>query len=218
MTIESTSRGEFHQESKKKKMITQVLLSELTDIELVLRCQEHGHYDDRPFQELMNRYQALIWRVCYSSLHNPQDAEDLTQEVFLKVYRSLARFEGRSSFKTWIYRIAINTCRNEIRHRSRRPQEASSAIEDMADLLPSASTTVTDWQAQAQREQLAMALHALRPEELEIVRLKDIEERPYADITSRLGISLSAAKMRAQRARQALQTHYVQITGEVYAS
>ena len=65
-------------------MITQVLLSELTDIELVLRCQEHGHDDDRPFQELMNRYQALIWRVCYSSLHNPQDAEDLTQAFFAR--------------------------------------------------------------------------------------------------------------------------------------
>lgn len=198
-------------------MMTQISLSKLTDLELVLRCQEAGNYDERPFQELMHRYQALIWRVCYSSLHNPQDAEDLTQEVFLKVYRSLAKFEGRSSFKTWIYRIAINTCRNEIRHRNRRPQEASNAIEEMADMLPAGSTTVTDWQAQAQREQLALALHSLRPEELEILRLKDIEERPYADITSKLGISLSAAKMRAQRARQALQTRYVQMAGESYA-
>jgi RNA polymerase sigma-70 factor (ECF subfamily) len=198
-------------------MMTQVSLSELTDLELVLRCQEHGQYDDRPFQELMQRYQALIWRVCYSSLHNPQDAEDLTQEVFLKVYRSLPKFEGRSSFKTWIYRIAINTCRNEIRHRSRRPQEAVSAVEDMADMLPAATTTVSEWQVRSQQEQLALALQALRPEELEILRLKDIEERPYADITTQLGISLSAAKMRAQRARRALQTHYVQMTGEAYA-
>lgn len=197
--------------------MTQVSLSELTDLELVLRCQENGHYDDRPFQELMHRYQALIWRICYSSLHNPQDAEDLTQDVFMKVYRSLDRFEGRSSFKTWIYRIAINTCRNEIRHRQRRPQEALSAIEDMADMLPAASTTVTDWQAQVQREQLALALHSLRPEEYEILRLKDIEERPYTDITAQLGISLSAAKMRAQRARQALQAQYMQLAGAGYA-
>ncbi|MCB9444315.1 MAG: sigma-70 family RNA polymerase sigma factor [Ardenticatenaceae bacterium] len=194
-----------------------ISLSELTDLELVLHCQEYGSNDDRPFQELMRRYQTLIWRICYSSLHNPQDAEDLTQEVFLKVYRNLAGFEGRSSFKTWIYRIAINTCRNEIRHRKRRPQEAASAIEDMADMLPAVSTTVTDWQAQVQREQLAMALHSLRPEEYEILQLKDIEERPYTDITSKLGISLSAAKMRAQRARQALQVQYLQMTGEAYA-
>ncbi len=198
-------------------MNNQNSLSELTDLELVLRCQSHNQHDERPFQELMNRYQALVWRVCYSSLHNSQDAEDLTQEVFLKVYRNLAKFEGRSSFKTWIYRIAINTCRNEIRHRKRRPQEAVNAVEDMADLLPAASTTVTDWQIKAQREQLALALHALRPEEFEILRLKDIEERPYADITTRLGISLSAAKMRAQRARHALQTQYVQMAGEQYA-
>jgi RNA polymerase sigma-70 factor (ECF subfamily) len=201
----------------KKEMRDQMSLSELSDLELVLRCQAHGQHDDRPFQELMHRYQALIWRVCYSSLHNPQDAEDLTQEVFLKVYRNLPKFEGRSSFKTWIYRIAINTCRNEIRHRKRRPQEAVKAVEDMADLLPSASTTVTEWQIRNQRQQLALALRALRPEEIEILRLKDIEERPYADITDRLGISLSAAKMRAQRARQALQAQYVQMTGEQYA-
>lgn len=208
----------FLRNSKKMMIMNQISLSELTDLELVLRCQEYGPYDERPFQELMYRYQALIWRVCYSSMHNPQDAEDLTQEIFLKVYRNLAKFEGRSSFKTWIYRIAINTCRNEIRHRQRRPQEAVSAIEDMADLLPAASTTVSEWQRQAQLEQLALALHALRPEELEILRLKDIEERPYTDIISKLGISLSAAKMRAQRARQALQVQYQQITGECYAN
>lgn len=198
--------------------MNQVSLSELTDLELVMRFQAHGQYDDRPFQELMNRYQALVWRVCYSSLHNPQDAEDLTQEVFLKVYRSLPKFEGRSSFKTWIYRIAINTCRNEIRHRSRRPQEAASAVEDLADMLPDTATTVSEWQARSQRAQLALALQSLRPEEFEIIRLKDIEERPYSDITSQLGISLSAAKMRAQRARRALQTQYLQMAGEAYAA
>lgn len=180
-------------------------------------CQEQGEFDERPFQELVRRYQSLIWRVCYSSLHNPQDAEDLTQEVFIKVYRNLKSFAGRSSFKTWLYRIAINSCRNEIRHRSRRPQEAAHTIEDLANVLPSQATTESDWESWAQREQLALALAALRPEELEIIRLKDIEERPYADITQTLGISLSAAKMRAQRARQALQTQYMQMASESYA-
>ena len=186
-----------------------VTLSDLSDQELVAWCQESGRQDDRPFQALVHRYQSLIWRVCYSSLRNPQDAEDLTQEVFIKVYRSLDSFEGRSSFKTWVYRIAINSCRNEIRRRCRRPQEAASAIEEMADFLP-APTTTTDgeWETRLQREQLALALTQLRPEEYEILLLKDIEERPYAEITGVLDISLSAAKMRVQRARQSLQTTF----------
>jgi RNA polymerase sigma-70 factor (ECF subfamily) len=192
-------------------------LSILSDEALITLCQERIGQDDRPFQELVRRYQTIIWRVCYSSLRNHQDAEDLTQEVLLKVYRNIASFEGRSSFKTWMYRIAINSCRNEIRHRSRRPQEAAVTVEDMADVLPSDTTTDSEWQAQAQRARLALALSQLRPEEYEILRLKDIEERPYADITGTLGISLSAAKMRAQRARQALQRQYYQVVGDSFA-
>ncbi len=194
----------------------QVLISDLADQALVQLCQELKGGDERPFQELVRRYQSTVWRVCYSSFQNAQDAEDMTQEVFLKVYRKLDTFEGRSTFKTWIYRIAINTCRNEIRYRSRRPQEASSAIEEMADFLPSPATTDSEWQRLAQRERLAQALTHLRAEEYEILRLKDIEERPYADITNMLGIGLSAAKMRTQRARQALQRTYTQLAGENY--
>ncbi len=193
--------------------IRQVSFSTLTDEELVALSQVQDG-DERPFQALMHRYQSLIWRVCYSSFHNAQDAEDLTQDVFLKVYRKLDTFEGRSSFKTWMYRIAINTCRNEIRYRTRRPQEAASAIEEMADFLPFHKTTDDEWRLRAQREQLSLALTQLRPEEFEIIRLKDIEERPYADITRTLGIGLSAAKMRTQRARQALQRSYAQVVGE----
>lgn len=197
--------------------IEQISLSDLTDQALIHLFQEQGATDERPFQELMRRYQSMVWRVCYSSFHNAEDTEDLTQEIFLKVYRSLDKFEGRSSFKTWVYRIAINSCRNEIRHRRRRPQEAAVAIEDMSDLLPSPFSMDNQWRRQAQREHLAQALTQLRPDEFEILRLKDIEERPYADITSTLGIGLSAAKMRARRARQALQHTYAQVAGESYA-
>lgn len=188
-------------------------LAELTDETLVSLCQQHRG-DERPFRELIHRYQSIVWRVCYSSFHNPQDAEDLTQDVFIKVYRKLDTFEGRSSFKTWVYRIAINTCRNEIRRRSRRPQETINAIEDMSNFLPSPTTVEAEWQAHWQHEQLVQALAQLRPEEYEILRLKDIEERPYTDITRTLGIGLSAAKMRAQRARQALKRSYHQLAGE----
>ena len=104
-------------------------LTDLPDEELVALCQAQGSYDDRPIQELLRRYQNIVWRVCYSYMRNPQDAEDLTQEVFLRVYRSLPQFEGRSSLKTWIYRIALNTCKNEIRHRiGTIPAEAPAAF------------------------------------------------------------------------------------------
>ena len=192
-------------------------LTDLPDEELVALCQAQGSYDDRPIQELLRRYQNIVWRVCYSYMRNPQDAEDLTQEVFLRVYRSLPQFEGRSSLKTWIYRIALNTCKNEIRHRSRRPQTAESDVQTLADVLPSTSTTESEWQKINTRRQLAVAFSRLRPEEYDILTLRDVEERPYTEIAEMLSINLSAAKMRAKRARESLKLNLYQVAGSEFA-
>lgn len=194
--------------------MSQVFSPELSDLELVQLCQVRGARDDRPFQELFRRYYTLVWRVCYSFTRNAQDAEDLTQEVFFKVYRSLPQFEGRSSFKTWIYRIAANTSQNELRRRSRRPLVAEADVEMMAEYLPAAVTTESEWQTRSQREKLARALVTLQPEVYQILYLKDIEQRSYREIADLLDIGLSAAKMRAQRARLALQVAYRQLQGE----
>ena len=192
-------------------------LTDLPDDELVALCQAQGSQDDRPIQELLHRYQNMVWRVCYSFMRNAQDAEDLTQEVFLRVYRSLPHFEGRSSLKTWIYRIALNTCKNEIRHRSRRPQTAESDVQTLADVLPATLTTESEWQKINTRRQLAVAFSRLRPEEYDILTLRDVEERPYTEIAEMLSINLSAAKMRAKRARESLKLNLYQVAGSEFA-
>ena len=192
-------------------------LTDLPDDELVALCQAQGSYDDRPIEELLHRYQNMVWRVCYSFMRNAQDAEDLTQEVFLRVYRSLPHFEGRSSLKTWIYRIALNTCKNEIRHRSRRPQTAESDVQTLADVLPATLTTESEWQKINTRRQLAVAFSRLRPEEYDILTLRDVEERPYTEIAEMLSINLSAAKMRAKRARESLKLNLYQVAGSEFA-
>lgn len=194
--------------------MTLVYSPDLSDAELVTLFQAREGRDDRPFRELFRRYQQVVWRACYGMMRNSRDAEDLTQEVFFKAYRSLTKFEGRSSFKTWIYRIAINTSQNEIRRRSRRAQEAETAIEDMAEYLPSNNSLEATILARQQRYLLQQAMASLRPEEYEVLYLKDVEERPYAEIAEQLNISLSAAKMRVQRARLALRVAYRQLAGE----
>ncbi|MBK8903404.1 MAG: sigma-70 family RNA polymerase sigma factor [Anaerolineaceae bacterium] len=199
------------------ELTSDTALTDLPDDELVALCQAQSSYDDRPIQELLQRYQNMVWRVCYSFMRNPQDAEDLTQEVFLRVYRSLPHFEGRSSLKTWIYRIALNTSKNEIRHRSRRPQSAEADVQTLADVLPAAATTESEWQKINTRRQLTAAFSRLRPEEYDILTLRDVEERPYTEIAEMLSINLSAAKMRAKRARESLKLNLYQVAESEFA-
>lgn len=189
-------------------------LAELTDTAIIELCRQRGDRDERPFQELMARYQPMVWRLCYSYLRHPQDAEDLAQEVFFKVYRSLPQFEGRSSFKTWLHRVTVNTCQNELRHRSRRPQEAAAELETIAEITVGSQSTERAYQEKQTRELLAEALAQLDPDVSEILYMKDYEERPYHEIAARFDIGLSAAKMRVQRARLALLVQYRQLAGD----
>ena len=84
------------------------------------------------FDRLVEKYQRDVYRLCYRYVNNHQDANDMAQEVFLKAYRAIERFRGDSSFSTWLYRIAVNTCLNF--RASRRPEstELPEALPDRA--------------------------------------------------------------------------------------
>lgn len=186
-------------------------ISDLSDDKLIELAKTRGDKDPRPFRLLVERHQQTVWRVCYNFMSNHEDAEDLSQEVFVKAYRNLAKFEGRSSFKTWIYRIAINTSQNELRRRSRRPQVSTTPLETAAEFIPSTENVEEHTLQRSRQALLVKAFKLLRPEESRILMLKDLEGRPYAEIAEELGISLSAAKMRVQRARSALTTTFHRI-------
>jgi len=191
-------------------------IENLSDEELVVLLQQRGAKDERPFQELFQRYQNQIWHVCYNFTHNRSDAEDLMQDVFLKIHRNIHKFEGRSTFKTWSYRVALNTCYNEVRRRQRRPQESETEFETVIEWMPSTVSTEREVEKRSQNQLFDEAMANLRPEESRILLMKDIEERPYTEIAGTLSISLSAAKMRAKRARTALKVAYTQVAGEEY--
>ena len=176
-------------------------LNQWDDKELVERAVLRGAADDRPFSVLFNRHKELVWRVCYRFTENATDAEDLLQEVFIKAHRGLPSFQSRSTFRTWIYRIAVNTCRNELRSRGRRPQLVDMHIDDLELLDPETSANEPFI---SQFESISLALLALQEQEREILIMREIEGLPYDEIAMLLGVKLSAAKMRTQRARIAL--------------
>ncbi len=97
------------------------------DREAVEACQRG---EREAFDRLVERYQRDIYRLCYRYVNNHEDASDMAQEVFLKAYRAIGRFRGDSSFSTWLYRIAVNTCLNFRAGRRPPPQELSDALPD----------------------------------------------------------------------------------------
>ena len=185
-------------------------LARLSDEALVELCRIRGSGDSRPFTELFRRHKRFVWRTCYRFVWDAQDAEDLMQEVFFKTYRSLSQFRGASSFRTWLFQIAVNTARNELRRRSRRPQVSDTPLEVLIEILPRGAGAA----AHISLPRVTQAWECLRPEERQVLHLKDLEQRPYEEITQMLGISLSAAKMRVLRARLALKEAYRQLEDE----
>jgi RNA polymerase sigma-70 factor (ECF subfamily) len=99
------------------------------DRDAVAACQGG---EREAFDRLVEKYQRDVYRLCYRYVNNHQDANDMAQEVFLKAYRALDRFRGDSSFATWLYRIAVNTCLNFRASRKPESSELPEALPDRA--------------------------------------------------------------------------------------
>lgn len=183
-------------------------LDQLPDEALVRLFQARRAGDDRAFAALFRRHHHSVWRLCYRFASQAADVEDLVQEVFLRVYRGLDQFEGRSSYSTWLYRVTLSTGQNAIRSRRRRPVLDDAELDDLADRLTDGSSAEGSVLDEVPTEQLAQAMEALAPDALKVLCLREIEGLPYTELAERLGIGVSAAKMRVQRARLALLAAY----------
>ena len=135
----------------------------------------------------------------------------MTQEVFFQAYRALSRFKGQAAFKTWLHRIALNICLNELRRRRRRPLLAFFAVEELGETLPGAELRNGHTESFSNQDLLRRSLERIKPEEQEALYLREVEAYGFAEIANVLGIGLSAAKMRVYRARLALQKALTEI-------
>lgn len=163
---------------------------------------------EEAFGWLISRYQQPLYSLIYRILPNPGDAADVTQEVFVKVFRGIAHFHGEASLRTWIYRIALHEALNQRRWWSRhRRQEI--AIETDEDQYPSGGEFLIDqhespFEAAAQAEVTARVEAALRevPEPFRtVVVLRDIEGFGYEEIAEFLDVNLGTVKSRLMRGR-----------------
>ena len=167
------------------------------------------------YTRLIANYHRAIYGLVYRILDDPTDAPDTTQEVFLKVFRGMPKFNGESSLKTWMYRIAIHEAsnrrrwffRHKVQERSLEPLpdnrelRSTSLLDSLVDTTESPFDGVARGEVRARLEQ---ALQELPKHYRTAVVLRDIEELSYEEIAEMTETSLGAVKSRLVRGRQAL--------------
>jgi RNA polymerase sigma-70 factor (ECF subfamily) len=175
---------------------------------LVASCRSG---DAAAFARLVELHERMVVNLSARLLGDPEEARDVAQEVFLQVYRMLGRFEGRSSLKTWIYRIAVNQCHNRRRFWHRRRRDREEAL-DEGLLVERASGThegthTSPYEAARQGERarrVQSALLQLSFEHRSVLVLREVEGLTCEEVGAALGVPEGTVKSRLSRAREAM--------------
>ena len=192
---------------------------DLLDDELVEGARVGGTGDTRPFEELVRRHQRFVVGNCRVILRSPNDAEDLAQEVFVKAFFALRRFEGRSQFRTWLQRIKVNHCLNHLR---KTRGAVTVDIEEVAPEghsgLQTAPNAEVELQTAGDRDQIMHVLDSMSDTLRIPLMLRDGDGQSYDEIAAHLGIGLSAVKMRIKRARTEFRQRFESAAGQQRAT
>ena len=173
------------------------------DLELVRRFQNG---DSTAFDPLVSKYQGKIYDIAYYHTHNAEDAYDLSQEVFERAFKSLGRFRRRSSFYTWLYRIAVNACIDYGRKKSRLQ---TVPIEEWTSTHGAFSTEgnlspAGDVEFEELENQIAKAIDQLPPKQRAVFIMKRQEEMSLEEIAQALGRSVGTIKAHLSHATHKL--------------
>ena len=164
--------------------------------------------DEKAFEEIVRRYQHQVANIIYLTLGSREEVEDLSQEVFIRVYKSLARFEFDASLYSWIYRIAVNLCIDEIRRRKIRKAVSLEFFSEQKLEKEKRSkeriTAADPLLAREKQEVIVDALQKLSTNHRTVLLLREYEDLSYGEIARTLRISPQAVKSRIFRAREEL--------------
>jgi len=164
--------------------------------------------EEKAFEEIVRRYQRQVANIIYLTLGSREEVDDLSQEVFVRVFRSLERFQFDSSLYSWIYRIAVNLCIDEIRKKRIRkliPLEFMTERKLEREKRTKETTTGSDELLQKEKKEVIReALAKLAPNQRAVILLREYQDLSYGEIAKTLRISPQAVKSRIFRARQEL--------------
>lgn len=167
--------------------------------------QRAGQGDASAFNALMGMHERRMYAVALRMCGNPEDAQDCLQEAMLRIYRAINGFKAQSSFSTWVYRITMNTCLDELRRRKNRPNTSLDGLYDAGwspvdpGQTPEKSAMIGDM-----RRQLQIYIRELPEDMRSAVVLRDIEGYSYEEIATMLDANVGTIKSRISRGREKL--------------
>jgi RNA polymerase sigma-70 factor, ECF subfamily len=170
------------------------------DVALMLRFQAG---DEGAYEQLVLKHQASVLNVVYRYLGDRALAEDAAQEVFIKVYRARRTYQPAAKFSTWLYRVAVNHCLNEIRARRAGPASSVAPIDDMLE-EPAGADPDAGLHRQDLQRAVKAAIDALPENQRMAVVLARFHDLSYGEIAEAMGLSLVAVKSLLFRARETL--------------
>jgi RNA polymerase sigma-70 factor, ECF subfamily len=171
--------------------------------------------DERAFREMVEEHQHRVFNLLYRMIGTREEAEDLAQEVFVTVFKSIDQFRGDSKFSTWLYRVAANHCKNRIKYLSRRHDRDTGVLDDAAERAAVAQGGEPIGAGHIKGPDRALegveldrmvqkAIAELDEDHRLVVVLRDIEELSYEEICAITGLPEGTVKSRLHRARLAL--------------
>jgi len=163
------------------------------------------------FDLLVERYRSKVQSLVYNHVRQSETAQDLTQDIFFKVFRKLDKFKGESKFSSWLYRIAVNECIDYIRsHKKKAEESLELAFEKGFEVLDTSeySDVQGRHERKVERQLVQKALATLTPEMRSVIVLKVYEERTFEEISEILSIPTSTVKSRLYKALENLGRSY----------
>ncbi len=180
--------------------------------------------DEAAFNQLVTGYERRVFALVYRMLGRRDEAEDLSQEVFVQVFKAIDQFRGESKLSTWIYRIAVNLCKNKTKYLARRHAGDQDDVDAMAERVPfSAAKGVSvgdvsrpDELVEGMQLELVVkrAIGQLEPDFREVLVLRDVEDLSYEEIAAVTGLPDGTVKSRIHRARGQLRAIVEKAMGE----
>jgi RNA polymerase sigma-70 factor (ECF subfamily) len=182
--------------------------------QLIERLQRR---DEKAFVECVKLYQDRVYNLVYRMIGNHEEAEDVAQEVFVTVFKSIDTFRGDAKLSTWLYRIAANHCKNRIKYLGRRAGRRTGSLEDTTEraildahpyaVAPQAAGPDQVLEGMQMERIVQEGIALLEEEHRMLIVLRDVEELSYEEIGQITGLPEGTVKSRLHRARMALKEH-----------